>query len=73
MRRLLPSRAAAAELLRLALPVVVVQVGLMAMGVVDSIMVGRLSAEALAGVALGNVYFFACAVFGAGLLAALDP
>ena len=62
-----------AELIRLALPIVAVQVGLMGMGVVDSIMVGRLSAAALAGVALGNVYFYACAVFGMGTLFALDP
>ena len=62
-----------AELVRLALPIVIVQVGLMAMGVVDSIMVGRISAAALAGVALGNVYFYACAVFGLGTLLALDP
>ncbi len=61
------------ELLRLALPVVVVQVGLMLMGVVDSIMVGRVSAAALAGVALGNVYFFAFAIFGTGIVMALDP
>jgi MATE family multidrug resistance protein len=61
------------ELVRLALPIVIVQVGLMAMGVVDSIMVGRISAAALAGVALGNVYFYACAVFGMGTLLALDP
>jgi multidrug resistance protein, MATE family len=43
------------------------------MGVVDSIMVGRLSAEALGAVALGNVYFFAVACFGMGVLMALDP
>ncbi|MGH7631161.1 MAG: MATE family efflux transporter [Gemmatimonadales bacterium] len=59
--------------MRLALPVVVVQVGLMLMGVVDSIMVGRLSAEALGAVALGNVYFFAVGVYGMGMLMALDP
>jgi MATE family multidrug resistance protein len=70
---LLPGRAELAALLRLAFPVVVVQVGLMLMGVVDSIMVGRLSAEALGAVALGNVYFFAAGVFGQGLLMALDP
>jgi len=45
----------------------------MLMGVVDSIMVGRISAAALAGVALGNVFFYACAVFGMGTLLALDP
>jgi MATE family multidrug resistance protein len=70
---LLPARAELVALLRLALPVVVVQVGLYFMGVVDSIMVGRLSAEALGAVALGNVYFFAVGVFGMGVLMALDP
>jgi multidrug resistance protein, MATE family len=58
---------------RLALPVALVQVGLMAMGVVDTIMVGRVSAADLAAVALGNLYFFTTAVFGMGLLMALDP
>jgi MATE family multidrug resistance protein len=57
----------------LAVPVVVVQVGLMFMGVVDTIMVGHVSAAALAAVALGNVYFFAVIVFGMGTLMALDP
>ena len=51
-----PSRVALRALLTLALPVIVVQVGLMAMGVVDTIMVGHVSPEALAAVALGNVY-----------------
>lgn len=57
----------------LAIPVVVVQVGLMSMGVADTIMVGHVSAAALAAVALGNVYFFAVIVFGMGTLMALDP
>ncbi len=69
----LPRKAEFSELLDLALPVVVVQVGLMLMGVVDSVMVGRVSAAALAGVALGNVYFFAFAIFGVGVVMALDP
>ncbi|HUL70401.1 MAG TPA: MATE family efflux transporter [Gemmatimonadales bacterium] len=60
-------------LLRLALPLVVVQVGMMAMGLVDTIMVGHLSAEALAAVALGNLYFFAVSSFSLGCLLALDP
>jgi len=58
---------------RLALPVVVVQVGQMFMGVVDSLMVGHVSAEALAAVALGNLYFYVVAIFGIGTLLALDP
>ena len=58
---------------RLSLPVVVVQVGIMLMGVVDTIMVGRVSAEALAAVAIGNLYFFVLSIFGMGVLLALDP
>lgn len=60
-------------LLHLALPVVTVQVGMMTMGVVDTLMVGRVSPAALAAVALGNLYFFAFAVFGLGVISALDP
>ena len=58
---------------RLAGPVVVVQVGLMAMGVADTIMVGRVSATSLAAAALGNLYFFSLSIFSMGTLMALDP
>ncbi len=57
----------------LALPVVVVQVGLMTMGVVDTIMVGHVSAADLAAVALGNLYYFGVTIFGIGVLMGLDP
>ena len=57
----------------LALPLVLVQVGLMAMGVVDTIMVGHVSARVLAEVALGNLYFFNAIVLSMGTLMALDP
>jgi MATE family multidrug resistance protein len=60
-------------MMRLAVPVVTVQVGMMAMGVVDTIMVGHISAQALAAVALGNLYFFSLAVFAMGTLMVLDP
>jgi MATE family multidrug resistance protein len=60
-------------MMRLALPIVVVQLGQMLMGVADTVMMGRVSAEALAAVALGNLYFFGAAIFGMGLLMALDP
>ncbi len=69
----MPSGPEVRELLRLALPVVVVQVGMMSLGVVDTLMVGRVSTIDLAAVALGNVYFFFCAIFGMGVLFALDP
>ena len=60
-------------MVRLAAPVVVVQVGLMSMGVVDTLMVGRVSPADLAAVALGNLYFFSAVVIGMGTLMSLDP
>lgn len=45
----------------------------MAMGVVDTVMVGHYSARDLAAVALGNLYFFTVIVFPMGVLMALDP
>ena len=69
----LPSRAELGELLRLAFPVVLVQLGMMFMGVVDTLMVGHLSPTALAAVALGNLYFWTIGVVGMGTLLALDP
>jgi MATE family multidrug resistance protein len=68
-----PTRADFRSLLQLAGPIVLIQVGTMLMGVVDTIMVGRVSAQALASVALGNMYFFAFSIFGMGVLFALDP
>jgi MATE family multidrug resistance protein len=73
VRSLIPRFLELSELYRLALPVVIVQVGMMLMGVVDSIMVGRISPTHLAAVALGHLYFFGAAVFGMGVLLALDP
>ncbi|HKK92408.1 MAG TPA: MATE family efflux transporter [Longimicrobiales bacterium] len=69
----LPTREESAELLRLATPIVAIQVGLMLMGVVDTVMVGRVSPVDLAAVAIGNLYFFLVAIFGMGLLMSLDP
>ena len=66
-------RAELAATRRLAVPVVVVQVGLMLMGVVDTMMVGRISAAALASVALGNLYYSNVTALAAGTLMALDP
>lgn len=68
-----PGRRDLRSLTSLALPVATVQVATMSMGVVDTVMVGRVSAVDLAAVALGNLYFFATVVFGMGVLFALDP
>ena len=72
-RALKPNRQDLTQLFRLALPVAAVQVGMMSMGAVDTIMVGRVSPADLAAVALGNLYFFGVAVFGMGVLFVLDP
>lgn len=71
--RLIPRQGELRPMLRLAVPVVVVQVGLMMMGVVDTVMVGHISAVALAAVALGHLYFFGIGVFAMGTLMVLDP
>jgi len=59
-------------MLRLAGPVVVAEVGWMAMGVVDTIVVGPLGAEATGAVGLGSNVQVAVAIFGIGLLLGLD-
>jgi len=58
---------------RLAAPVALVQLGLMSMGVVDTMMLGHLSASALAAGALGHISTLSFLVLGGGVLAALDP
>jgi len=45
----------------------------MGMGLVDTVMLGWVSATDLAAVALGNLYFIVAAVFGTGILWAIDP
>jgi MATE family multidrug resistance protein len=60
--------------LRLALPLVLAELGWMAMGIVDTMMVGRLpnAAEAMGAVSLGGVLVNTLAFFGGGLLIGLD-
>jgi MATE family multidrug resistance protein len=52
---------------------VTVQVGMMLMGVADTMMVGRVSPADLAAVALGNLYFMSLGIFAMGVLFGLDP
>jgi MATE family multidrug resistance protein len=58
--------------LRLAGPVILAELGWMAMGVVDTLIVGPLGAEAIGAVGLGSNLFFAVAIFGVGMLLGLD-
>jgi MATE family multidrug resistance protein len=68
-----PIRQELAAVLRLALPVVLSQLGVMLMGVVDTVMLGHDSAEALAAGALGHIVSVSLLMLGTGILAALDP
>ncbi len=63
----------ARQLFRLAVPVIVSQVGAMTMGIVDSMIVGRFSSIELAGVAAGNSIFWTIVMIGFGLLHGMDP
>jgi len=56
----------------LAVPVVLSELGWMAMGVVDTIMVGRMGPEAIGAVALGNAICYTPSLFGVGLMLGLD-
>jgi MATE family multidrug resistance protein len=58
---------------RLAAPVALVQLGLMFMGVVDTMMLGHLSADALAAGALGHISTVGLMILGNGVISALDP
>src|SRR6266852_2197708 len=59
---------------RLALPLIIAEVGWMSMGIVDTIMVGRLpdSAVAIGATGLGQSLYHSIAIFGGGLLLGLD-
>jgi MATE family multidrug resistance protein len=61
------------EALRLAVPVALVQLVGMLMGVVDTMMLGHLSAGALAAGAVGHVASFTILIFASGLISVLDP
>lgn len=67
-------------LVRLSLPLVVAQVGLMTMGLVDMMIVGRVdqvtggsAKDALAAVGLGDSYVMSILLFGMGAAMGLDP
>ena len=59
-------------MISLAVPVVLSELGWMAQGVVDNIMVGRLGPAAIGAVALSNAVYYTPCLFGIGLLLSLD-
>src|SRR5919197_4786268 len=60
-------------MIALAAPVIAAELGWVAMGLVDTLMVGRLGADAIGAVGLGSMLFVAVAVFAMGMLLGLDP
>jgi MATE family multidrug resistance protein len=69
----MPARRELGDVARLAIPIVLVQVGLMAMGTVDAAMLGRVSPTAMAGGALGNWHWLLVTMIGQGAVQAIDP
>ena len=62
------------ETLKLALPVMLTQVGQVSVNLFDNIIVGKLlGAKALAAVSLGNAMFFSIFIFGLGFSLAIPP
>ncbi|MPZ16192.1 MAG: hypothetical protein GEU73_17540 [Chloroflexi bacterium] len=58
------------RVLSLAGPMVASELGLVTMGIVDTLVVGRIGPEAIGAVGLGNILFLTVAIFGMGLLLA---
>ena len=59
-------------LLALAAPVILAEIGWMAMGLVDTIMVGPLGPAAIGAAGMGSSVFTAIVIFGMGLMLGLD-
>jgi len=74
MIRLQTLRAELRPTIRLALPLVLAELGWMSMGIVDTVMVGHLpdSATAMGAVSLSSNIFIVLGLFGGGLLLGLD-
>jgi MATE family multidrug resistance protein len=57
---------------RLAMPLVLAELGWMLMGIVDTMVVGRVSASAIGAVGLGTTIFYLVGITGGGVLLGLD-
>jgi MATE family multidrug resistance protein len=68
-----PPKKITAELLHLAWPMLIAQLAVMAGGVIDTIMAGRLGAVDLAAVGIGTSIYFTVFVTAMGVLLALTP
>jgi len=73
LQAFVPSPHDVRALVRLAVPIVAMQVGMMLMSVVDTIFVGHVSARELAAAALGGLYTIGLFNFCLGVVWAVDP
>jgi MATE family multidrug resistance protein len=73
VRPVSPAREELRRIWRLAAPVMATQVGMMMLGVVDNLMLGRVSVEALGACALGRVWVMGTFLVGMGFVLGIDP
>jgi len=59
-------------MLRLAIPVIIAEIGWISMGIVDTVIVGPLGPAAIGAVGTGSIIFFGVIVFGMGMVLSLD-
>jgi multidrug resistance protein, MATE family len=67
-----PAKSELRAMSRLAAPIVLAELGWMAMGVVDTMVVGRVGASAIAAVGLGAIVFYGVGMCASGVLLGLD-
>jgi len=68
-----PVRRELHELWQLAWPLVMTQLGFMLLGVVDTLLLGHLSVEALGAAALANMWGWGSLALGMGAVLGMDP
>lgn len=73
MVRVGPRRAELRRLFRLSWPIAGVQLGNMAMGMVDMLFLGRVSVDALAAASIGNAFLHGTLFVGHGVVLGMDP
>ena len=59
-------------MLHLAGPLILAELGWMTMGIVDTMMVGRLGASSIGAVSIAGILFYTVGIFGGGLMLGLD-
>jgi len=61
------------QVAKLSYPIIIGQLGIVLMGVVDIVMIGKLGATHLAAASLANAIYFLISILGIGTLTAVSP